>query len=195
VETDRYSSHSPYGFILLSNVPMVGMHKHFRMLAIFESFRSNGFGSGKKAPPNHVRIPGIWAKLNELYDLETLDERENVHAGFVTITSTPNSSSESTPEPPTEFKLPIDPDDPEVDFGALLWARRFANDRSESPQLIEGLNNTRSEPGVVLSGKDGEDEDSSQAEEESTPSPVGKASGKPAKKPAKPPARRNTRRR
>jgi MRG-binding protein len=165
------------------------------MLAIFESFRSNGFGSGKKTPPNHVRIPGIWAKLNELYDLETLDERENAHAGFISSTSSPNSSSESTPEPPTEFALPTDPDDPEVDFGALLWARRFANDRAESPQVIEGLNNTRSEPGVVLSGKDGEDDESSQVEEESTASPVGKAAGRAAKKTAKPAARRTTRRR
>src|SRR5277367_383016 len=58
-----------------------GMHKHFRMLAIFENFRSNGFGgSARREPAEHVRIPAIWAKLRSLYDLEALDEREDAHA-------------------------------------------------------------------------------------------------------------------
>ena len=55
------------------------------MLAIHESFRSNGF-LHHPASTRHLSIPGIWQKLAELYDLEALDERENRHAG-VTVGS------------------------------------------------------------------------------------------------------------
>lgn len=48
------------------------MHKHFRMLAISDYMKSQGY-----APANeqHTRIPGIWKKLNSLYNLEGLGER------------------------------------------------------------------------------------------------------------------------
>lgn len=48
------------------------MHKHFRMLAISEYMKSQGY-----APANeeHTRIPGIWKKLGTLYNLPALDER------------------------------------------------------------------------------------------------------------------------
>lgn len=50
----------------------LGVHKHFRMLAISEHLKSQGY-----APSNadHMRIPGIWKKLASLYNLEALDER------------------------------------------------------------------------------------------------------------------------
>ncbi|KAK5653851.1 hypothetical protein OQA88_7775 [Cercophora sp. LCS_1] len=51
-----------------------GMHKHFRILAISEHLRNHGFDP-ETCP--HTRIPGIWAKLGEFYDLEAVDEREN----------------------------------------------------------------------------------------------------------------------
>ncbi|KAK3352338.1 chromatin modification-related protein EAF7-domain-containing protein [Lasiosphaeria hispida] len=51
-----------------------GMHKHFRMLAISEHLRNHGFDP-EVCP--HTRIPGIWAKLREYYDLEAVDERED----------------------------------------------------------------------------------------------------------------------
>lgn len=50
----------------------LGMHKHFRMVAISENLRNHGYTSAKD---DHTRIPGIWEKLNGLYNLEALDER------------------------------------------------------------------------------------------------------------------------
>lgn len=48
------------------------MHKHFRMLAISDYMKSQGY-----ATPNdqHTRIPGIWKKLGTLYNLSALDDR------------------------------------------------------------------------------------------------------------------------
>ena len=48
------------------------MHKHFRMIAISENLRNHGYTSARD---DHTRIPGIWKKLNGLYNLEALDER------------------------------------------------------------------------------------------------------------------------
>ena len=50
------------------------MHKHFRVLAISEHLRNHGFDPDVWP---HTRIPGIWAKLAEYYNLEAIDEREN----------------------------------------------------------------------------------------------------------------------
>jgi MRG-binding protein len=48
------------------------MHKHFRMLAISEYMKSQGYAP---ADEDHTRIPGIWKKLTSLYNLPALDER------------------------------------------------------------------------------------------------------------------------
>ncbi|KAJ9623491.1 hypothetical protein H2203_005753 [Taxawa tesnikishii (nom. ined.)] len=53
-----------------------GIHKHFQILALRAHLLSNGY-IHPSAP--HTRIPGIWAKLSTLYDLDALDERENAH--------------------------------------------------------------------------------------------------------------------
>jgi MRG-binding protein len=50
----------------------VGMHKHFRMIAISEHLRNHGYTSPRD---DHTRIPHIWEKLKSLYNLEALDER------------------------------------------------------------------------------------------------------------------------
>ncbi|KAI8285591.1 hypothetical protein K4K60_001125 [Colletotrichum sp. SAR11_57] len=51
-----------------------GMHKHFRMIAISEHLRNHGIGP-EDCP--HTRIPHIWQKLRTLYDLPTIDQRED----------------------------------------------------------------------------------------------------------------------
>ncbi|EOD50490.1 putative ct20 family protein [Neofusicoccum parvum UCRNP2] len=62
-----------------------GLHKHVHMVQIASSMSREGFsyqmapGGGRDYAP-HTRIPGIWKKLGELYDLDALDERENAHA-------------------------------------------------------------------------------------------------------------------
>ena len=48
------------------------MHKHFRMIAISEFMKSQGYAP---AHAEHTRIPGIWKKLGTLYNLPALDER------------------------------------------------------------------------------------------------------------------------
>ncbi|KAK7611596.1 chromatin modification-related protein EAF7-domain-containing protein [Phyllosticta paracitricarpa] len=73
-----------------------GIHKHMHMIQIASSMCREGFsyqanssaptaGAGNQGQPSHsthshTRIPGIWKKLRELYDLDALDERENAHA-------------------------------------------------------------------------------------------------------------------
>ncbi|KAK7957116.1 CT20 family protein [Apiospora aurea] len=54
-----------------------GMHKHFRVIAISEMLRNHGI---KPEVHPHTRIPGIWAKLGQLYNLAAIDERDNSYA-------------------------------------------------------------------------------------------------------------------
>jgi MRG-binding protein len=103
-----------------------GLHKHFRMISIHNNMRSHGFVT--PATP-HTRIPGIWAKLDQLYDLSALDERENAYA--FSNQPDPNDPDEA-PELP-EFQLPED------EFGEMMWTRRFhgpESERSSSPAIV-----------------------------------------------------------
>lgn len=45
------------------------MHKHFRMMALSNHMRSHGYKE------EHTRIPGLWRKLETLYNVKMLDER------------------------------------------------------------------------------------------------------------------------
>ncbi|PGH11118.1 hypothetical protein AJ79_05063 [Helicocarpus griseus UAMH5409] len=98
----------------------VGMHKHFRMLAISDHLTSQGY-----AAPNdqHTRIPGIWKKLGTLYNLTALDERE---ASFATDGS---GDSEPAQEPYCPFELPYD------EFGEMMFERRLAPEGTSSPPM------------------------------------------------------------
>lgn len=189
------------------------------MFSIFENFRSNGFASGRTHPPSHIRIPGIWRKLRELYDLEALDQRENVHSGIVEASDGSEEGSAGDQEVDgseeggeglrrsAEFRLPVDDEDEVVDFGGLMFQRRFRGESQgpESPPLIQGLNQTRSIPGVKLTGEmeddEEEDEEEGSAEEENDDEgseeqedEEEEAEEKPAKKGArsKPPAKPKT---
>ncbi|KAL2000881.1 hypothetical protein VTN02DRAFT_2522 [Thermoascus thermophilus] len=92
----------------------VGMHKHFRMLAISEYLKSQGYAP---AHEEHTRIPGIWKKLGTLYNLPALDEREDA-----LITDGSDDSELYCP-----FELPED------EYGDLMFARRLALEGSSSP--------------------------------------------------------------
>ncbi|KAL2373941.1 MRG-binding protein [Blastomyces gilchristii SLH14081] len=98
----------------------VGMHKHFRMLAISEHLISQGY-----VTPNdqHTRIPGIWKKLGTLYNLAGLDERE---ASFATDGS---GDSEPAQETYCPFQLPFD------EYGGMMFQRRLAPGGSSSPPM------------------------------------------------------------
>ena len=123
-----------------------GMHKHFHLLALHQHLLSNGY-IHPKAP--HTRIPGIWAKLHDLYDLEALDEREDSNAA-------PWSTSEDEDEDDDEKdELGDDEDEaehthdtefglPDEDFGSLVWRARFPDsddeeERESSPPSFEDL--------------------------------------------------------
>ncbi|ROV91689.1 hypothetical protein VMCG_09217 [Cytospora schulzeri] len=91
-----------------------GMHKHFRMLAISEYIRTNGYDP---AVYTHIRIPGIWKKLNEFYNMPLIDDREN------------NMDALEDPSYDERFK---DFDLPWDKYGDLIMQRALA-DPSESP--------------------------------------------------------------
>ncbi|KAJ6145739.1 hypothetical protein N7470_009634 [Penicillium chermesinum] len=99
----------------------VGMHKHFRMIAIADYLQSQGFG-----PSNgeHMQIPGIWKKLGTLYNLEALDERENpVYTGW--------NGEEDDEDGESDWYCPFEL--PYEEYGDLMFARRLAEDGSSSP--------------------------------------------------------------
>lgn len=52
-----------------------GMHKHFRMVAISQYMMDRGHNP---LTTPHMRIPGLWRKLQSLYNLDTIDERVNM---------------------------------------------------------------------------------------------------------------------
>lgn len=70
-----------------------GIHKHFRMIALSEHLRNHGYDPRIE---KHTAIPGIWAKLRTLYDLDVIDEREN------------SFEYEEPKNKYVEFQLPLD---------------------------------------------------------------------------------------
>ncbi|TKA82031.1 hypothetical protein B0A49_00169 [Cryomyces minteri] len=115
-----------------------GMHKHFHMISIAQNLRSHGYTSARDA---HTRIPGIWAKLRTLYDLEALDEREDAHAvNEAHDTRHPDSESPSSTDSAASdydsFELPTE------EFADMMWARRLPspdNSIGSSPPAMPQL--------------------------------------------------------
>lgn len=95
------------------------MHKHFRMISIYNNMRSLGFAPEEA---QHTRIPGAWRKLNQLFDLRALDERENAYA----FQEDPDPF-----DPEDAYNLP-DFELPEEEFGELMWQKRFHGPESEA---------------------------------------------------------------
>ncbi|KAL8889427.1 MAG: hypothetical protein Q9215_003314 [Flavoplaca cf. flavocitrina] len=95
-----------------------GVHKHFRIIAISQYLQSHGY---TPLEHEHTRIPHIWKKLESLYNLEALDDRENAFSRA----SSPDT--EGTEMPSHQFTLPHD------DFGKMMFERRLAPEGSSSP--------------------------------------------------------------
>ncbi|RPB11720.1 CT20-domain-containing protein [Morchella conica CCBAS932] len=85
-----------------------GMHKHFRIIGISELMKNHGVSD------IHTGVEGIWRKLQSLYNLEGLDEREDLE-------------EDGSPDPGVEFTLP------DEDFGTLMHARRLDPNSADSP--------------------------------------------------------------
>ena len=120
------------------------------MMAIAKDFQSHGFTA-----PNieHTRPTGIWAKLETLYDLEVLDERENHHLG---ILATPSDTEQSGQGDEDEEDNAEDDDDgenpwrkrdfglPDDEFEEMAFAKRLEDEEGpSSPEAIDGLSRTR----------------------------------------------------
>ncbi|KAI0520787.1 chromatin modification-related protein EAF7-domain-containing protein [Xylaria bambusicola] len=91
-----------------------GVHKHFRMIAISERLRNHGFDPDVET---HTRIPGIWTKLRQFFDMEMIDERDN---SFDYVKSL--GGDEAPEEIYNDFDLPPN------DFHDLMWARAAADE-------------------------------------------------------------------
>ncbi|KAL8712027.1 MAG: hypothetical protein Q9220_003723 [cf. Caloplaca sp. 1 TL-2023] len=96
----------------------VGVHKHFRMIALAQYLQNHGHIASEE---EHLRIPAIWKKLGKLYNLEALNEREN------TFSHRGSPDSGENDEPYCPFILPKE------DFGQMVFDRRLAPEGSTSP--------------------------------------------------------------
>ena len=96
----------------------VGMHKHFRMVAIRDYMVGQGVIS---LSDDHTNAAGIWRKLESLYDLPRLDERED------SVVDDGMDDDGKSLLYWRDFELPRD------DFEALMWDRRLAPDGESSP--------------------------------------------------------------
>jgi len=141
-----------------------GLHKHFRMISIHNDMRSHGYAT-EDAP--HTRIPGIWAKLHELYDLEVLDAREIEFA----FSEDPDPADPDEAGAIPEFELPED------EFGELMWRQRFHREESAAasspPQMPTDDDKALYVPGMGLLKDLPESQKSLKAESmaEATPTP------------------------
>ncbi|KAI9754822.1 MAG: hypothetical protein M1815_005393 [Lichina confinis] len=98
------------------------VHKHFRMIAISHYMHDHGY-TPETAP--HTNIPGIWRKLRSLYDLETIDDREDA------IFEPDDDKADRKKAPFRPFSLP------RREYGAKMFAKRFDPDRSSSPSFLD----------------------------------------------------------
>jgi len=122
----------PNGKLLISCgkvncLTVTGLHKHFRMIALSEYLRNHGYDPEKD---QHTRIPGIWAKLGTMYNMEIIDSREN----FEWDEEMPRNDKGKLKGKFEEFILPDDPDIQERMWDARL--RKTASNAGSSPPRL-----------------------------------------------------------
>ena len=138
--------------LLIHHKP-AGLHKHFNMLSIYNSLQSQGLTHTNpiRGVPavaiEHMLPQRIWDKLHSLYDLDTLDEREEHYR----LSNEPRESSEEPNERSEwQFTHEFVLDAPKVnainaqqadDLSEKMFARRLKPDSeaSSSPPLEERL--------------------------------------------------------
>jgi MRG-binding protein len=96
----------------------IGMHKHFRMIALSEHLRNHGYDPTVET---HIQIPGIWEKLNTLYNLDVIDERENSLFDY-----------EDGDEQCLDFKLPEEYEEP-----MFMKGKRSPSEAGSSPPRLD----------------------------------------------------------
>jgi MRG-binding protein len=112
------------------------------MISIHNDMRSHGFAT-EDAP--HTRIPGIWRKLNQLYELDALDERENQYA----FSDDPDPIDREEAASIPDFELPED------DFGDSAAASSPAAMSIEDDKALfhPGVGLLKDRPGSARSQK------------------------------------------
>lgn len=166
-----------------------GMHKHFHLLSLQQYLLTNGY-IHPGAP--HTRIPGIWAKLRTLYDLDALDERENAHA----LPWGPGDDDDGDRDDEADelggegvedegfgFGFGVGAEEdfelPEDEFGELMWRARFPKGGEEEEE--EGEAESPAADGVLVARAESPPVrftpsfEVSLSEEKPTPSRKGKA--------------------
>ncbi|KAL8942769.1 MAG: hypothetical protein Q9216_001454 [Gyalolechia sp. 2 TL-2023] len=88
------------------------------MIALSQHLHNHGYDLSKNV---HLRIPGIWKKLDKLYNLEILDDRENA------IIHTIWAESDQHHHAYCPFTLPRD------EYGEMMFEKRLAPTSSPSP--------------------------------------------------------------
>ena len=95
-----------------------GIHRHFRMIALSEHLRNHGYDPRVHA---HTRIPGIWAKLRSLYNMDIIDERENSF-----------EYEDDVQDKYLEFRLP----DGDYEVELFMRGKRTGSDAGSSPPRL-----------------------------------------------------------
>ncbi|KAK5072952.1 hypothetical protein LTR64_000639 [Lithohypha guttulata] len=129
--TDPSQWTTPQELCLLQSVihhKPVGIHKHFRMISILDLMLTSGTIPHPASDyPHCSTVEGIWRKLESLYDLKALDERED--AIFADV---PDDSEDGTIEYWREFELKGD------SIEQQMWDRRLAEGEEEWSENGDG---------------------------------------------------------
>ncbi|KAK4972935.1 hypothetical protein LTR42_006229 [Elasticomyces elasticus] len=137
-----------------------GIHKHFRLLALHHFLLSNHYIHPRN---EHTKPAGIWRKLNTLYDLEALDEREDARQlsdlSLEDEEERGDGESDAYSEAENkihrlEFELPRENGGEGEGYGEMMWRQRFAGPTangdgeggSESPPALPELNRMEEMP-------------------------------------------------
>ncbi|KAK5700693.1 hypothetical protein LTR97_005210 [Elasticomyces elasticus] len=138
-----------------------GIHKHFRLLALHHFLLSNHYIYPRN---EHTKPAGIWRKLNTLYDLEALDEREDARQlSDLSLEDEDEERGDGESDAYSEaenkihrleFELPRENGGEGEGYGEMMWRQRFAGftangdgeGGSESPPALPELNRVEEMP-------------------------------------------------
>ncbi|KAK0354528.1 hypothetical protein LTR91_005911 [Friedmanniomyces endolithicus] len=120
-----------------------GIHKHFRLIALHQFLLNDGYIHQRN---EHTRPAGIWRKLQSLYDLEALDEREDARQLSDLSLESSNGEGDEEDDVYSEAGNKIHREDfalPDDTYADLKWQQRFAREeetQDESPPALPELN-------------------------------------------------------
>ncbi|KAF2722978.1 hypothetical protein K431DRAFT_311375 [Polychaeton citri CBS 116435] len=128
-----------------------GIHKHFRLIQLRQYLIENGYVDPRN---EHTRPPGIWRKLNELYHLDALDQREDARQlSDLELGSDEQEDDDEDDDDDDVYSLAankihnqdfdLDGKGGDSEFMRMMWDRRIASNkarRDESPPNLPEIN-------------------------------------------------------